>query len=117
MFLTVLPQNILVPSQQSLAFISAGEPASTFEGSTGVMAGAVLRRWNGNGGGRRWGPVSRVACHVSTGKVFGPVSGYVESDPGNMQFCGAVTAPCGAETDFSDTHFFLGCICCTGAWS
>ena len=42
---------------------------------------------------------------VSSGKVFGPISGYVESDSGNMQFCGAVTAPCGAETEFSDTQF------------
>ena len=49
--------------------------------------------------------VSRVAGPVSSGKVFGLVSGYVESDSGNMQFCGAVTAPCGAETDFSDTQF------------
>ena len=69
-----------------------------------VLASTVLRRWNGDGGGRRWGPVSRDAP-VSSGKVFGPVSGYVESHSGNMQFCGAVTAPCGAETDFSDTQF------------
>ena len=33
----------------------AGEPASAFEGSKGVVAGTVLRRWNGNGGGRRRG--------------------------------------------------------------
>ena len=30
LFLTVLPQNTLVPSQQSLAFFSAAEPASVF---------------------------------------------------------------------------------------
>ena len=30
------------------------------------MAGTVLRRWNGNSGGRRRGPVSRllVLCHL-----------------------------------------------------
>ena len=38
---------------------------------------------------------------MSSGKVLGPVSGYVESDSGNMQFCGAVTAPPGAETEFN----------------
>ena len=96
----VLPQNILVPCQQSLA----GEPASAFEGSSGVVAGTVMRRWNGNGGRRRWGPVSGVAGLVSSGKVFGPVSGYVESDSGNTQFCGALTAFGGAETDLSDTQ-------------
>ena len=65
------------------------------------MAGTVLRRWNGNGGGRRWGPVSRVAGPVSSAKVFSPVSGYVESDSGNTQFCGAFVAPVlsGTETD------------------
>ena len=35
----------------------------------------MLRRWNGNGGGRRQGPVSQVAGIVSTGKVAGPVVG------------------------------------------
>ena len=29
----------------------------------------------------------------------------LESDSGNMQFCGAVTAPSRAETEFSDTQF------------
>ena len=51
------------------------------------------------------GPVFQVAGAVSSGKVLGPVSGYVESDSGNMQFGGAVTAPSGAETEFSDTQF------------
>ena len=79
----VLPQNILVPSQQSLAFFSAGEPASAFEGSSGVVAGTVPRRWNGNGGGRHRGPVSQVAGIVSTGKVGGPVvGGTTQSFPG-----------------------------------
>ena len=77
---------------------SAGEPASASEGSTGVV---VLRRWNGNGGGRRRGPVSRVAGPVSSANVCGPVSGYVESDSGNTQLCGAFVAPVpsGTETE------------------
>ena len=74
-FLTVLPQNILVPSQQSLAFFSAGEPASAFEGSTGVLSGTVPRRWIGNGGGRRWGPgvqSSSVAASLQKVSVVHP---------------------------------------------
>ena len=81
-----LPQNILVPSQQSLAFFSTGEPASVFEGTAGVVSGTdnfVGRRWNGKGGGRRWGSVFQVAGAVSSAKVLGPVS----SDSGNMQSC------------------------------
>ena len=99
------PSEYFGPLSAKPGLFSAGEPASAFEGSSGVVAGTILRRWNGNGGRRRWGPVSRVAGPVSFGKVFGPVSGYVESDSGNTQFCGAVTAPCGAETDLSDTQF------------
>ena len=99
------PSECSGPQSAKPGLFSAGEPASVFEGSTGVVAGTLLRRWNGNGGGRRWGPVSQVAGPVSSGKVLGPVSGYVESDSGNMQFCGAVTAPSGAETEFSDTQF------------
>ena len=108
LFSTVPPQNILVHSQQSLAFFSAGEPASVFTGTAGVVAGTdnfVMRRWNGKGGGRRWGPGIQVSGAVSSGKVLGLVSGYVESDFGNMQFCGPVTAPSGAESEFSDTQF------------
>ena len=99
------PSEYFGPLSAKPGLFSAGEPASAFEGSSGVVAGTFLRRWNGNGGRRRWGPVCRVAGPVSSGKVFGPVSGYVESDSGNTQFCGAVTAPCGAETDLSDTQF------------
>ena len=40
------------------------------------MAGTVVRRWNGKGGGRRWGPVFQVAGAVSSGKVAGPVAGW-----------------------------------------
>ena len=51
---------------------SAGEPASAFEGSKGVMAGTVLRRWNRNGGGRRWGP--GVKCGQRRGAEVLPIS-------------------------------------------
>ena len=98
------PCSVLsVPQSAKPGLFSAGEPASAFEGTSGVVAGTVLRRWNGNGGGRRWGPGSRVAGPVSSAKVFGPVSGYVEFDSGNAQFCGASVAPVpsgnGAETE------------------
>ena len=82
------PSEHFGPQSAKPGLLSAGEPASAFEGSSGVVAGTVPRRWNGNGGGRRWGPVSQVAGPVSSAKVFGPVSGYVESDSGNTQFCG-----------------------------
>ena len=55
----VLARNTLVPGQQSLAFFSAGEPASVFTGTVGVVAGTgslIVRRWSGRGGGRRGGP-------------------------------------------------------------
>ena len=59
--LTGSPSEYFGPQSAKPGLFSAGEPASAFEGSSGVVAGTVLRRWNGNGGGRRWGPVSRVA--------------------------------------------------------
>ena len=90
LFLTVLPQNILVPSQQSLAFFFAGEPAYIFTGIAGVVAGAdsfVTRRWNGKERGRRWGrgvqSSSGAACF---GKVLGPVAGGAETDLTDAQF-------------------------------
>ena len=95
LFLTVLPQNILVPSQQSLAFFSAGEAASVFQGYAGVVAGTVVRRWNGKGGGRRWGPVFQVTGAVSSGKIAGPVAG------GTLQMFS------GFETDLRETHSFV----------
>ena len=58
LFLTVLPQNILVPISKAWPF-SAGEPASVFTGTAGVVAGTgslITRRWNGRGGGLRGGP-------------------------------------------------------------
>ena len=99
------PSECSGPQSAKPGFFSAGEPASAFEGSAVVVAGTVLRRWNGNGGRRRWGPVSRVAGPVSSGKVFGLVSGYVESDSGNMQFLWCSDCALSSETDFSDTQF------------
>ena len=103
LFLTVLPQNMLVPSQQSLAF-SAGEPASAFEGSTGVVAGTVLRRWNGNGGGRRWGPdVQSTSVAVSLQDVSGVHLGEIDSGGFLLEFCvagGMETDSCGAQFVF-----------------
>ena len=93
------PQNVLVPSQQSLASFSAGQPVSFFTGIAGVGAGTdsfVTRRWKGKGGGRRWGPgVQSSSGAVSFGKVFGPVAGGAETDLSDAQFCGAVAVPSG----------------------
>ena len=93
------PSEYFGPQSAKPGLFSAGEPASAFEGTSGVVAGTVPRRWNGNGGGRRWGPGSRVAGPVSSAKVFGPVSGYVEFDSGNTQFCGAFVAPVPSGTE------------------
>ena len=62
------------------------------------MAGIVVRRWNGKGGGRRWGPGIQVSGAVSSGKVVGPVAGGAETDLSDAQLCG----PSGSETDLSD---------------
>ena len=43
---------------------------------------------------------------VSSRKVLGPVARGVESDLGDMQFCGAVTALFRAEAELSDEKFF-----------
>ena len=79
------------------------------------MAGTVLRRWNGNGGGRRQGPVSQVDGILSSGKVAGPVVGGAETvlidaqigvlsgfesdlsgvERDGTQFCGTVAVPVG----------------------
>ena len=66
---------------------SAGEPASAFEGSTGT----VPRRWNGNGGGRRLGPVFQSSSGAVSLKE---VSVPVESSAG-----------AGAETDSQGAQF------------
>ena len=115
-------QNTLVPSQQSLAFFSAREPASVFTGTVGVVAGTgslITRRWNGGGGGRRGGPgiagsqlspgavsVEQVSAPVLLGES---VSCGVVSESGihagfentldDADFAGA-----GAENDFHDAH-------------
>ena len=84
------------PSQQSLAFFSAGEPASVFKGTSGVVAGTVLRRWNGNGGGRRWGPgVQSSSVAASLQKVSGVHPG--ETDFGGFLSVSSVAG--GAETE------------------
>ena len=97
------------------------------------MAGTVLRRWNGNGGGRRWGPVFQVAGPVSSGQVAVHVA--AETDLSDVPFCepsgtetvlsnvercdtqfgGAVSAPAGggevlpaAETDFGGAQCLPG---------
>ena len=69
----------------------SGERASAFEASTGVVAGTVLRRWNGNGGGQHLGP----GVHSSSGAVsLKEVSVPVESSAG-----------AGAETDSRGAQF------------
>ena len=68
LFLTVPPQNLLVPP----GLFSAGETPSAFEGSTGVVAGTgslIKRRWSGGGGGRQLGP-GIVGSQSSPGAVF-----------------------------------------------
>ena len=82
---------------------SAGEPASVFTGTAGVVAvtdNFVVRRWNG-----KVEDGIQVSGAVSSGKVLGPVSGYVESDSWDMQVCDAVTAPSGVATDLHDAQF------------
>ena len=105
------PSEYFGPQSAKPGLFSAGEPASAFEGSSGVVAGTVLRRWNGNGGGRRRGPVSQVAGLVSSGKVAGPVVGGTAQtfagfetdlrDVDATQFGGSAPA---AETDFDGVH-------------
>ena len=58
------PSEYSGPQSAKPGLSSAGEHASVFQGSTGVLAGIVPRRWNGNGGGRRWRPVFQVAGPV-----------------------------------------------------
>ena len=95
------PSEYFGPQSAKPGLFSAGEPASAFEGSTGVVAGTVLRRWNGNGGGRRWGPgVRSSSVAVSLQEVSGvhpaetdaggfllesSVAGGVETEPGGAQ--------------------------------
>ena len=75
------PSEYVGPQSAKPDLFSAGEPASAFEGSTGVVAGTVLRRWNGNGRGRRWGPgVQSSSAAASLQKVSGVHSGETDSD-------------------------------------
>ena len=91
------PSEYFGPQSAKPGLFSVREPASAFEGSSGVVACTVLRRWNGNGGGRRQGPVSQVAGILSSGKVAGPVVGGAETEFNDAQFC----VPPGSESDFS----------------
>ena len=101
------PSEYSGPQSAKAGLFSAGEPASVFQGFTGVVAGTVVLRWNGNGGGRRWGPVFQATGAASSGKVAGPVTGGtaqtfagIETDLRDVdatQFGGSAPA---AETDF-----------------
>ena len=74
-----------------------------------------MRRWNGNGGGRRWGPVFQVTGAVSSGKVAVPAVGGTaptfagfETDLRDVdasQFGGSAPA---AETDFGGAQCVPG---------
>ena len=104
------PSEYVGPQSAKPGLFSAGEPASAFEGSTGVVAGTVLRRWNGNGGGRRWGPgVQSASGAVSLKEVSVPVHPG-ETDSGGFLLkssagaCGAENFPV-AETESGGAQF------------
>ena len=80
------------PQSAKPGLISAGKPASVFQGYAGVVAGTVVRRWNGKGGGPRRGPGVLFAGAVSSGQVAGPVAG------------GTAQMLSGSETDLSDVE-------------
>ena len=66
------PSESSGPQSAKPGLFSAGEPASAFEGSTGVVAGTgslIKRRWSGGGGGRQLGP-GIVGSRSSPGAVF-----------------------------------------------
>ena len=90
------PSEHFGPQSAKPGLFSAGEPASAFEGSTGVVAGTVPRRWIGNGGGRRWGPgVQSSSVAASLQKVSGVHPG--ETDFGGFSSVSSVAG--GMETD------------------
>ena len=68
------------------------------------MAGTVLRRWNGNGGGRRWGPdVQSTSVAVSLQDVSGVHPGETDSGGFLLESCvagGMETDSCGAQFVF-----------------
>ena len=124
LFLMVLPQNVLVPSQQSLAFFLQENPPLLLKDLTGVVAGTgslIKRRWNGRGGGRQLGP-GIVGSRSSPGAVFvEQVSAPVllgENTLDNADFTGAgsenefydaqlVVLGAGAENDFHDAQVVI----------
>ena len=84
--------EISVP-QSAKPGLFSGEPASFF---TGVVAGTVLRRWNGIGGRRRWGPgVQSSSVAASLQKVSAPVQPG-ETDSGGFLLVSSAGAS-GAE--------------------
>ena len=109
LFLTVLPQNVLVPSQQSLAFFSAGESASVFTGIAAVVSGTgslTARRWNGRGGGQRWGP--GIAGVQSSSGAFPFDMVVAPVFPGETDPCGVVlesSIRAGSENVLDDADF------------
>ena len=108
LFLTVLPQNILVPSQQSLAFFLQENPPLLLK-DLQVLAGTgslITRRWNGRGGGWQGGP--GIAGSQSS---LGAVSIEQVSAPvllGESVSCGVVSESgihAGSENTLDDADF------------
>ena len=98
------PSECSGPQSAKPGLFSAGEPASVFAGTAGVVAGTgslIMRRWNRKGGGRRWGPVFQVTGAVSSGKVAGPCAG------------GAAQMFSGSETDLRDVERYATQFCCS----
>ena len=102
------PSESSGPQSAKPGLFFAGEPASAFEGSTGVVAGTgdlIKRRWSGGGGGRQLGP-GIVGSRSSPGAVFvEQVSAPVflgENTPDNADFTGA-----GSENEFHDEQIVV----------
>ena len=115
------PSEYSGPQPAKPGLFSAGEPASVFTGTAGVVAGTgslIMRRWNGRGGGWRGGPGiagSRSPGAFSLEQVSAPVL------LGETDSCGVVSessiqagfensledadfAVAGAENDFHDAQ-------------
>ena len=116
------PSEYFGPQSAKPGLFSVREPASAFEGSTGVVAGTgslIKRRWSGGGGGRQLGP-GIVGSRSSPGAVFleqvsAPVclgesesSGVVSESLIHAGFEntleGVDLAGAGAENDFHDAQ-------------
>ena len=95
------PSEYSGPQSAKPGLFSAAEPASVFQGYAGVVAGTVVRRWRGKGGGRRWCPGVLFSGAVSSRQVAGPVAG------GASQIC----VPPGSETDLSDAERYATQFC------